>query len=403
MTFNFGSKIKSIAQHKAAVGLIAGAFIITTTTTTVYAANNAAPGDWLYGLDRAIERIQEVFTFGKANKVKLKAKLLEERIEELDKLATEKKDPALIKEQLEQIKQLTQQLREEIKHLKPREKVEIAHQIKVAMQELRDTAGELQKSYPKVAEKLAQLRQNIARKASENYPLRKRPLKRNAPRRVLERIKQSPKAPELSNDIKEQLKHLREEEKLARDVYLALFDKWQDRVFRNIAQAEQRHMDAVKILLDKYNIPDPVKGAGVFSDKKLQELYTKLVEQGSKSLEDALKVGATIEDLDIAELNKAIKSAEKYQDIKEVYELLKRGSENHMRAFVGRLRQLGQEYKPAYISENEFRRIVNQTPKLRQRGPQRTHRQGRYLNRKAPHLEEKHEENSGRHGFDRWH
>ena len=386
------------------MGLITGAFIIAAATTTVYAANNAAPGEWLYGLDRAVEKVQEVFTFGKTNKLKLKAKLLEERIEELDKLATEKKDPALIKEQLEQIKQLTEQLRKEIKHLRPKDKLEIAHQIRVAMQELRHTTDELQKNYPKVAEKLTQLRQNIARKASQNHPLRKKPLERNAPRKILERIKQSPKASELSNEIKEQLKHLSEEEKLARDVYLALFDKWQDRVFKNIALAEQRHMDAVKVLLDKYNIPDPVKGTGVFSDKELQELYTKLVEQGSKSLEDALKVGATIEDLDIADLNKAIKSAEKYQDIKEVYELLKKGSENHMRAFVTRLKQLGQEYKPSYITEEEFKKIVSQTTRPRQRGSQRTHGQDRYLRRRAPHFKEKHDENRGRHGFDRgWH
>ena len=43
---------------------------------------------------------------------------------------------------------------------------------------------------------------------------------------------------------------MREEEKLARDVYLTLYDVWETAVFDNIASSEQTHMDAVLMLID---------------------------------------------------------------------------------------------------------------------------------------------------------
>ena len=45
------------------------------------------------------------------------------------------------------------------------------------------------------------------------------------------------------------LQYMREEEKLARDVYTLLGDRYDVRVFDNIARAESRHMAAIKRLL----------------------------------------------------------------------------------------------------------------------------------------------------------
>ncbi len=157
------------------------------------------------------------------------------------------------------------------------------------------------------------------------------------------------------------LLHMREEEKLARDVYLTLYDKWGAQVFQNIAGAEQTHMDAVKTLLTTYGIADPVAQTqdqrGVFTDPKLQALYDQLVSKGSASLVDALTVGATIEDLDIKDLNDAMARTDK-TDIRSVYENLKMGSESHMRAFVSNLRAQGADYTPQYITEEEFQQIL---------------------------------------------
>ena len=152
---------------------------------------------------------------------------------------------------------------------------------------------------------------------------------------------------------------MREEEKLARDVYLALYDTWGLRTFMNIAQAEQQHMDSVAYLLDINNIADPAEGSdvGVFKNEEIDKLYTSLVEQGSTSVVEALKVGALIEDLDIADLERLLSETTDADAIR-VYENLLRGSENHMRAFINQLSRYNQSYNPIYISELRYNEIV---------------------------------------------
>ena len=153
---------------------------------------------------------------------------------------------------------------------------------------------------------------------------------------------------------------MREEEKLARDVYLTLYNKWNHRVFSNIAGAEQRHMDAVKCLLDKYSIADPVvdNAAGMFSDPNLRQLYQALVAKGLTSLENALWVGATIEDMDIYDLNTLLSQTDN-EDIQSVYTNLNNGSKNHMRAFCGVLSTFGIVYEAQYLTQNEIEEIIS--------------------------------------------
>jgi len=153
---------------------------------------------------------------------------------------------------------------------------------------------------------------------------------------------------------------LREEEKLARDVYLYLFDLWGQWVFENISDSEQQHMDAVKNLLDKYNLSDPVadKMEGEFLNGDLQDLYDELIAIGSESKLDALYVGATIEDMDIVDLEQVLEDTEK-PDITKVCENLMKGSRNHLRAFAGQIELLGETYAPQYLTPEEYYEIVN--------------------------------------------
>jgi hypothetical protein len=166
----------------------------------------------------------------------------------------------------------------------------------------------------------------------------------------------------LSDEEINSLIKMRQEEKLARDVYLTLYDKYQVRIFLNIANAENVHMSQIKILLDKYNIDDPIQGiedtVGEFADSEFGELYNQLVQEGNQSYEDALKVGATIEDLDIKDLDDEINSTDN-DDIKFVYSNLRRGSTHHMKAFVYQLERLGYDYAPQYISDEEYEEIIN--------------------------------------------
>jgi hypothetical protein len=64
----------------------------------------------------------------------------------------------------------------------------------------------------------------------------------------------------LTTEEKNDLLFMREEEKLARDVYLTLHDIWGTPVFANIATSEQQHMDAILKLLNTYKLPDPTVG-----------------------------------------------------------------------------------------------------------------------------------------------
>jgi hypothetical protein len=134
------------------------------------------------------------------------------------------------------------------------------------------------------------------------------------------------------------LTYIREEEKVARDVYLYLNEKWNIRIFKNIAASEQTHMDAIKTLLDIYNIPDPAtdKGRGEFTNPDLQKLYNDLIRQGSISKVEALKVGVIIEETDIDDLSKGIATT-RHNDVRTVYSNLLQGSLNHLDAFKSTL------------------------------------------------------------------
>jgi hypothetical protein len=125
---------------------------------------------------------------------------------------------------------------------------------------------------------------------------------------------------------------MREEEKLARDVYLFLFDKWGLRVFKNIAASEQRHMDAILYLLGKYGLEDPALTPGFFQNQDLQDLYDYLMLKGEKSLGDAIEVGVLIEETDIYDIEKLIGQTDK-KDITQVYTNLLDGSYRHLEAF----------------------------------------------------------------------
>jgi hypothetical protein len=150
----------------------------------------------------------------------------------------------------------------------------------------------------------------------------------------------------LTNAEKYWLTYMREEEKLARDVYLVLYDKWRLAIFSNISQSEQTHMDAIKTLLDRYGLPDPATAeVGVFTDHALQKLYDDLIAQGSISEVEALKLGVIIEETDIDDLNAAIATTTR-KDIKTVYNNLLQGSLNHLKAFVSNLAKYGVTYEP---------------------------------------------------------
>lgn len=162
----------------------------------------------------------------------------------------------------------------------------------------------------------------------------------------------------LNESERKSLLFIREEEKLARDVYTALYTQWGINVFSNISSSEQTHMDAILVLLNRYAIADPAGAPGVFVNTTLQSLYHQLVQQGSKSILDAYKVGSTIEDLDIYDIENSIEGIDN-KDILWVYASLTKGSRNHLRSFIRNIVANGSTYTPQYISQSEFDAIIN--------------------------------------------
>jgi len=151
---------------------------------------------------------------------------------------------------------------------------------------------------------------------------------------------------------------MREEEKLARDVYITLYAEWDARVFDSISQVEQRHMDALLGLLDKYGLEDPILGLGKFSNPELQKLYNVLIEAGMQSKLGALMVGALIEEVDIEDIVLAMDRTEK-TDITNVYGNLVAGSENHLNAFVNNIEAItGKPYVAQWILQKEVDDIL---------------------------------------------
>jgi len=164
--------------------------------------------------------------------------------------------------------------------------------------------------------------------------------------------------PELTESELASLVKMKDEERLARDVYSALNQKWGSSVFSRISTAENNHLNAIIRLLQYYGSSDTLIGeAGTFGNTDFQTLYTNLVANGSVSIEEAFKTGALIEELDIKDLSDAL-AATSNANITLVYENLERGSRNHLRSFYNQLSVLDIVYTPTYITQTEYDQIV---------------------------------------------
>ncbi|MGE0823723.1 MAG: DUF2202 domain-containing protein [Candidatus Binatia bacterium] len=163
----------------------------------------------------------------------------------------------------------------------------------------------------------------------------------------------------LSTEESASLQWLREEEKLARDVYMLSATLYTLPIFNNIALSETTHTEAVLTLITRYQLTDPADGTapGVFTNPTLQGLYDTFSARSRVGLIEALRVGAEIEELDIRDIETQKVHIDN-RDILLVYDHLLSGSRNHLRAFVTVLAQQGQSYEPQYLSQEEYDAII---------------------------------------------
>jgi len=163
----------------------------------------------------------------------------------------------------------------------------------------------------------------------------------------------------LTDDEKQSLAFMREEEKLARDLYQAFYDKWETPIFANIAMSEQQHMDAILCLMEHYELEDSATATlGTFNNNGLQTLYNNLITRGSASQVEALSSGAYVEELDIQDLQATLAATE-HAAVTTVYGNLLDASEQHLRSFVDNIENLGFVYTPQVLDAELYNEILN--------------------------------------------
>ena len=162
----------------------------------------------------------------------------------------------------------------------------------------------------------------------------------------------------LTEEEKVGLLFMLEEEKLARDTYIYMNNLWSMNQFDNIKNSEQTHMNAIKTILDQNNIDYTILQEGQFYNENLQNLYNQFVIDGQVSSSNALQIGATIEDLDIVDLEDYINESTN-QVLISTYQSLQCGSRNHLRSFVSAINNNESIYIPQFLTIEEYENILN--------------------------------------------
>jgi len=157
----------------------------------------------------------------------------------------------------------------------------------------------------------------------------------------------------LTMDEANGLKYMREEEELARDLYMTIFNNKGLTVFQSISlNSEVAHAQSMLNLLNTYSVADPSTGSPTtYSDPALQTLFNDLLatSTGAGATDvDALMVGALVEEVDIADINKEKALVQPVHAlIIQTYDNLLCGSRNHLRSFVGQIEAItGTAYTP---------------------------------------------------------
>ena len=170
----------------------------------------------------------------------------------------------------------------------------------------------------------------------------------------------------LTQEAKDAIAYMGNEERLAYDVYMNLYNYHlgqgtEINQLVNIAQnAETTHISLVQSLVRKYNlgaddltnVSTPVADSSITLDQMpsgkydvpaIQSLYDTLYTKGVQSPKDALEVGCMVEVTDINDLNEdiAIAQASNAQDVVDTFTTLRAGSYSHYWSFDQGLKNMG--------------------------------------------------------------
>lgn len=174
-----------------------------------------------------------------------------------------------------------------------------------------------------------------------------------------DKVESSATEVELSENQKSHLVNLYEEEKLAHDLYTEFYDAHAYTPFSHHIDAEAKHMVLVDEILTLYDISRPNLGFGLFENEGYQKYYNEWLVKGVSDGVHSCYIAAYIEEMDILDLIEGIQLAET-TEIKELYETLKAGSENHLRAYNKFLKmEFNIDYTPQLMSQELFDKIIS--------------------------------------------
>ena len=171
---------------------------------------------------------------------------------------------------------------------------------------------------------------------------------------------------ELPQDLKDSITFMYNEEGLAYDVYLSVYDELNTskgvivKPLKMIAEnAEIKHIAAVKALAVKYDLNtttydptiEPYEGLtrGQYTVPRIQELYDALYAYGTKSGKAALAMGCMVEVIDIDDLQGYMAQAEEAGalDVLKEFTFLITGSYTHYWSFDEALMKANQSTDPS--------------------------------------------------------
>jgi hypothetical protein len=164
----------------------------------------------------------------------------------------------------------------------------------------------------------------------------------------------------ISDKDKSSLIYFREEQKLAADAFASYFEIWENKLFFNAEVNEKGHIKKVISLLEYYEIEDPAgdNEKGKFINDSIKNEYFNIVSFGRQSLIHAYLGSAELAEKDIFETGNAISETDN-EKIIEVYKALKGSSEKYLKIFIGKLKDNSVVYRPKYLKEEDFNKIVN--------------------------------------------
>jgi hypothetical protein len=152
----------------------------------------------------------------------------------------------------------------------------------------------------------------------------------------------------LSQELKDSITFMYNEEGLAYDVYMNIYKIQPVNQLESVAMnSETKHIEWVNELAIKYDLNmttyDPTLepyskegiGDGKYSVQHIQDLYDLLYTKGIKSEKDALEVGCMVEVVDVKDLEEyiALATESNATDVLETFNKLIEGSYNHYWTF----------------------------------------------------------------------